>query len=385
MPQLFPIEVIQHSTYAWLPTVKVRTQLIYMIVLLAVLAALVSLPFIKVDVSVKSDGIIRPVTEKNELRSMVAGNIEEVLVTDGQKVHTGQPIIRLQEEISESKLMQNSFELSQRDKFMHDLAILAAGGSSGLLSAQYRAQYQRFEAAMSEQLAAVNKLRADMEMYERLYTEKVIAWKEYADRKYDYEKSQASYNSAVQQQRSTWQDELSRLKMESNRLQADHRQLKKEKEWNVIKAPVGGTLQQFTGRYPGGYIQAGEVLGVISPDSNLVAECYVSPKDIGYLRAGMPVRFQVDAFNYNEWGMVDGVVQSVDNDFILMNEQPVFKVRCRFNSTEVRTSKGIKGNLKKGMTMQARFILTKRSLFQLLYDKTDDWINPNRKMKEAKS
>jgi multidrug resistance efflux pump len=356
-----------------------------MIVLLAVLAALVSLPFIKVDVSVKSDGIIRPVTEKNELRSMVAGNIEAVLVSDGQKVHTGQPILRLQEEISESKLMQNSFELSQRDKFMHDLTILAAGGSSGLVSAQYRAQYERFNASMSEQLAAVNKLRADMEMYERLYTEKVIAWKEYADRKYDYEKSQASYNSAVQQQRSTWQDELSRLKMESNRLQADHRQLKKEKEWNVIKAPVSGTLQQFTGRYPGGYIQAGEVLGVISPDSNLVAECYVSPKDIGYLQAGMPVRFQVDAFNYNEWGMVDGIVQSVDNDFILMNDQPVFKVRCRFNSTEVRTSKGIKGNLKKGMTMQARFILTKRSLFQLLYDKTDDWINPNRKIKEAKS
>lgn len=361
---------------------KVKTQIIYMIVLLAILATLVSLPLIKVDVSVKSNGLVRPIIEKNELRSMVAGNIEEVLVSDGQKVQRGQPIIRLQEEISESKLMQNSFELSQRDKFIHDLSILASGRNGGLISDQYQAQYQRFQATMSEQLAAVNKLRADMEMYERLYTEKVIAWKEYADRKYDYEKSQASYNSAVQQQRSTWQDDLSRLKMENNRLQADHRQLKKEKEWNVIKSPVSGTLQQFTGRYAGAYIQAGEVLGVISPDSNLVAECYVSPKDIGYLKAGMPVRFQVDAFNYNEWGMVEGIVQSVENDFILMNDQPVFKVRCKFNSTEVSTSKGIKGNLKKGMTLQARFILTKRSLFQLLYDKTDDWMNPNRKIKE---
>jgi len=32
---------------------------------------------------------------------------------------------------------------------------------------------------------------------------------------------------------------------------------------------------------------------------------------------------------------------------------------------------------KKGMTLQARFIVTKRSLWQLLYDKVDDWANPN--------
>jgi HlyD family secretion protein len=45
----------------------------------------------------------------------------------------------------------------------------------------------------------------------------------------------------------------------------------------------------------------------------------------------------------------------------------------------VHTRNGVKGNLKKGMTFQARFILTKRSLFQLLYDKADDWMNPARK------
>ncbi len=45
------------------------------------------------------------------------------------------------------------------------------------------------------------------------------------------------YRSAVQQQRSAWQEELSRYKMESNRLQADAAQLEKQKEWNLIKSP----------------------------------------------------------------------------------------------------------------------------------------------------
>jgi HlyD family secretion protein len=378
MSRLFPMEMMQHSTYTWLPKVKVRTQLLYTTVLIAVMLAVAALPFIKVDVAVKATGLVRPVAEKHELRNLVAGTIDSVLATDGQKVQKGQEILRLQEAVSNSRLQQNSWELEQRNKYIHDLEILTAGGSSGLQSPLYRQQYQLYQAALKEQLATVNKLKADMAMYEKLFAEKVIAKKEFADRQYEYIKSQAAYQSTIQQQRSAWQEALSHLREESSRLHADTRQLQQEKEWNIIKAPVSGTLQQFTGVYAGGYIQAGALLGIISPDSNLVAECYISPKDIGYLKTGMPVRFQVDAFNYNEWGIAKGKVLSIDNDFTLVENQPVFKVKCSFAGTELHTRNGVKGRLKKGMTFQARFILTKRSLFQLLYDKADDWINPAR-------
>lgn len=378
MPQLFPVEVIEHSTFTWIPRVQVRTQVIYTTVLLAVLVSLLALPFIKVDVSVKSGGIVRPITEKNELRSFVAGTIEEVMVAEGQHVVKGQMILRLQQDISNSKLMQNSFELKQRQSYVNDLARLASGGGGGgLQSPLYQQQYSRFMSTLSEQQATMRKLQSDLDMYKKLYADKVIAEKELRDKQYEYDKSAAIYRSAVQQQRSAWQEELSRYRSESNSLQADAAQLEKQKEWNIIKAPVSGTLQQFSGRYAGGYVQVGEMMGIISPDSNLVAECLVSPKDIAYLKPGMPVKFQVDAFNYNEWGVVEGTVQSVDNDFTLVDNQPIFKVRCIFTNTEVRTASGVKGKLKKGMTLQARFILTQRSLFQLLYDKTDDWMNPN--------
>src|ERR1044072_5566512 len=237
MPQLFPIEVMQHSSYTWLPRVKVRTQLIYLTVLMAVLAALVALPFIKVDVSVKASGLVRPVTEKHELRNLVAGTIAEVLVSDGQKVEKGQQILRLQEEVSNSKLQQNSWELGQRGKYIQDLTILTGGGGGGLQSALYQQQYQRYQSTLNEQLATVNKLKADMDMYEKLFKEKVIAKKEFADRQYEYVKSQAAYQSTVQQQRSAWQEELSRLREESSRVHADTRQLEQEKEWDIIKAP----------------------------------------------------------------------------------------------------------------------------------------------------
>jgi hypothetical protein len=32
--------------------------------------------------------------------------------------------------------------------------------------------------------------------------------------------------------------------------------------------------------------------------------------------------------------------------------------------------------LTKGLTLQAEFIVARRSLYQLIYDKADDWLNP---------
>jgi HlyD family secretion protein len=180
----------------------------------------------------------------------------------------------------------------------------------------------------------------------------------------------------IEKQLSQWQGDLTAIQLELTQLQSEEKQLQKEKELYQIKAPLTGAVGQLVGLSPGSYVQAGEVLGTISPDATLIAECYVSPKDIGHLRPGMPVRFQVDAFNYNEWGLIHGVVQEVSSDYSLMDNQPVFKVKCRLGQNFLQLKNGYKGTLKKGMTLRAHFTATRRTLWQLLYDKADDWMNP---------
>jgi HlyD family secretion protein len=118
------------------------------------------------------------------------------------------------------------------------------------------------------------------------------------------------------------------------------------------------------------------MLGIISPDSSLIAECYVSPNDIGLLRKNMHVSFQIDAFNYNEWGLVQGKIIDIARDFVVINEKPIFKVKCQLDKKALQLKNGYAAPLKKGLTFRARFVVTKRSLYQLLYDKTDDWLNP---------
>lgn len=379
MSYLFPSETLQDSTYTWLPKVKVKTQLIYTSSLAVLVAMLIALPFIKVDVSANGAGLVRPIAEKNELHSLVSGTIEEVLATEGQHVEKGQLLIRLQQDLSNNKLSQASFELQQREQYIHDLTLLTRNRQVDpvqLHSPLYRQQYSRYRQALFDQQTTLDRSKTNYDMNKQLFDGKVISKKEFLDRKYEYEKAQTAYSAVVEQQRSIWEDDLGRYRVESGRLGTDTRQFQKEKEWNLIKAPVSGTLQQFNGKYAGGSLQQGELLGLISPDASLVAECYLSPKDIGYIRIGMPVKFQVDAFNYNEWGLLDGKVTSIDNDFTLSGNQPVFKVKCALKSTALTLKNGVKGQLKKGMSLRARFILTRRSLFQLLFDRTDDWINP---------
>lgn len=378
MPRIFPAEMMQDSAYSWLPKVQPKSQIIYTIVLGAIVAALLAAIFIKVDVSVNVPGIVRPLTEKSELRSLTSASIATVLVKEGDHVKEGQLLLSLRQDVTNDKLDQTGYELSQRETHIHDLTLLAKGaGPSRLYSNLYKQQYIGFQATLAEKRSVLDKLKSDYQMYSKLYDEKVIAKKEYFEKKYAYEQSKAVYQAAIAAQNSQWQQELERLRLESRQLQAGKKQLQKEKDLLEIRAPVSGTVQQFGGRYVGGPVQTGEVLGFISPDSGMLAEVYVSPQDIGYIYAGMPVKCQVDAFNYNSWGILPGKVQSVDNDFTLVNNVPVFKVKCALDKSHLQLSNGVKGYLKKGMTMQCRFILARRGLLQLLYERADSWLNPH--------
>ena len=160
-------------------------------------------------------------------------------------------------------------------------------------------------------------------------------------------------------------------------------QVEKEKENLNIKAPVNGTIQNLVGVYTGSPVFANQDLAQISPNTNLLAEVYVSPNDIGLLREGMDVRMQVSAFNYNQWGLLYGKVKEISNDIQVMNNQPMFEVKCSLNQDFLKLKNGYQGKLKKGMTLQARFVVTQRSLWQLMYDKVDDWVNPNLKSPQS--
>lgn len=380
--QLFPAEIIENTTESYLPSVTVKSQVIYITVISALLLTLFSLPFIKVNVSTNSSGIVRTVSEKSDFKPIISGRVSSWLVKNNQKVEEGQNLVILASEMLDTKISHIQFQQKEKQAFIQDLNVLTRVDSTrlfnvqGLQSSLYSQQYHQFTYQLQESIQQQRKIKKELEVDRGLYNEKVISMREYDEKEYSYRRLLAEYRSTLQRQLSQWQADLNTHQIAQAELQAQEIQLLEEKNLSTIKAPVSGTIQQLAGKYSGSYIQAGEVLGVISPDSKLLVECYIPPKDMGLIKKGMKVSYQIDALNYNDWGFANGTIEEIGSDFEMVDNHPIFRIKCSLDTKSLKLKNGYVTNLKKGMTLRARFIVTERSLYQLLYDKVDDWLNP---------
>lgn len=381
--QIFPSDIIENTIESYMPKVAVRSQIIYISVLLLLIAAIISLPFIKISVSTNSNGIVRTIAEKSDIKAIMSGRVSGWLVKENQKVEPGQNLVVLASEMLDSKISLVKFQQLEKQQFIHDLSLITRLDTNnlykirGLKSSLYAQQYNQFTFQLQENLQQQRKIKKELDTDRMLYKEKIISMREFDEKEYSYKRLLAEYRSAIERQLSQWQSDLTTQQIGIAEIQSQENQFLKEKELYTIKAPVSGTIQQLAGKYSGSYVQAGEALGIISPDSSLLVECYISPKDMGLLKKGMKVTYQIDALNYNDWGFAYGEVEEIANDFEVIEKQPVFKVKCRLDTKSLKLKNGYATSLKKGMTLRARFIVTERSLYQLLYDKVDDWLNPS--------
>ena len=209
-----------------------------------------------------------------------------------------------------------------------------------------------------------------------LAKEKVISPKEFFDFQNNLQRIQSAYKAFIREQLINWQQDLARYRLELSQYQQQGQQLSADARYYEVKAPISGYIQGINTKYAGGIIQAGESVCTISPEGSLVGECYVQTRDIGLLKIGQTARYQIEAFDYNYFGVLTGKIVAIDNDFSVINNTPVIKLRCSFDSTQLHLKNGYAGQLKKGLNFQARFIVARRSLWQLLYDNLNDWLNP---------
>ena len=84
-----------------------------------------------------------------------------------------------------------------------------------------------------------------------------------------------------------------------------------------LRAPVSGTVQQLAISTLGGVVQPAQALMVIVPDeAEVVVEANILNKDIGFVREGQGARVKLEAFNFTDYGVIPGVVESISRDAI---------------------------------------------------------------------
>lgn len=353
-----------------------KSNVIYMTAALAVFAGLLALPFLYVDIVVSGVGVVRPITEKVELKAAAAESIVQVYVHEGSSLQKGDTILQLNTASVDASLANQRNLLDNLSKQLDDLQALCCNGALKFRTDKRQQEYELFTRQKEETQLSIEAADRKLKRNEPLFRTGVIPQDEFENFQHEKLRFERELKTLIENRLSLWKSDLNELQRLHNEALAVLHRLEQERSQLVVTAPVQGTLEQFSGLYAGGRVYNGQPLGIISPDSTLVVECYLQPKDIGFLHLSMRVNVLVEAFDYNQWGKLSGLVSDISSDFVLMDKTPCYKVKCQLEKPFLALHNGKKGYLKKGMTVQTRFLVNRRSLFHLIYEKMDDWANP---------
>lgn len=379
--QIFPKEILDNTTEVFRFKHSAKSKIIYTVLLFSIILIISLLPIIKVDVYTSARGILKPNKNRVPINLINSGQVTLYNIENNKKVYKGDTLLVINDAILDQKLELSKYQLNQLEEFERDLNLLIVKNSlsiSDIISPKYQKEYIEYNQKLSELRTRLSIKAKDYDRNKILVNKEVIAQSEFENIEFEYQLAKNNIYQLKIQQQNTWQANLTETKNKIENLLSDKNQIIQNKSQYIVIAPITGTLLNTIQLEVGSYINGGASIAEISPATEMVAECFISPMDIGFIRKENKVLFQVDAFNYNQWGFAEGEIKKIGNDIEVINDNPVFKVVCQIDKDYLELKNGFRGKLKKGMTLNAQFLLTRRTLFDLLYDKVDDWLNPSR-------
>lgn len=91
----------------------------------------------------------------------------------------------------------------------------------------------------------------------------------------------------------------------------------------VLRSPVRGVVKQIEVPTIGGLVQPqGVVMEIIPTDDEHLIEARIQPRDVAYIRPGLPAKVSVTAYDPQIFGKLDGEVVSVSPDTIQDEADP---------------------------------------------------------------
>lgn len=360
---------------------KTKSFSIYLILIITILIFLGLLPIIKVDISSQSRGIIRSITDNVPVSTIVSGRVNWVHLKNNVFVKKGDTILKISKENLESdKKTQDTISHSVL-VFIKDLSNLLQNKTSHLVTSTAREDLLKFQSGKNELQSKIAQAQINYDRNKILYDKDIIAKADFEKHDYELRLAKQALQSFVSQQKSTWENQKRDLEDRLKNLNGAVAKINVESNNYVVLAPISGTVENFLGIQKGSFINASQSIATISSPDHLIVESNVSPNDIGLIRKNQKVKFQLDAFNYNQWGLLEGKVIDIDHNITMQGDQAFFKVRCALDSQNLHLKSGYSTKVSKGMTLTTRYIITRRSLFELLFDKIDDWLNPKTNIK----
>jgi len=170
--------------------------------------------------------------------------------------------------------------------------------------------------------------------------------------------------------------QIQQLEVEANQLKAKiaetHTLLSSTQaklKQSVLTSPVDGVVSALNVPNKGEVVQPGQTVAEVAPQSApLVLSAILPNREAGFTKVGMPVQVKLDAYPYQEYGIVPGTVISISPS-TKRDERygSVYKVAVALSRTHVDANQQ-RIKFRAGQTATAEIIIRQRRIAEILLD-----------------
>lgn len=185
------------------------------------------------------------------------------------------------------------------------------------------------------------------------------------------ESTAASRNSFIQEWRNSISEEKVKLERE---LDANLKTLEKYKQlvsYVYLRSPCKAVVHEIAPLSIGSAAREAEAVMTLIPlDGVIEMEAEVRPQDISRIKRGDTARIKLDAYPFQKYGTMDGILRIISQDTLVRQEQPTIE---RPNQTYYRARIRVSGKLHKtpknfhlipGMVAQAEIKIGRRRVIE---------------------
>ncbi|EPO1791763.1 HlyD family efflux transporter periplasmic adaptor subunit [Cronobacter turicensis] len=148
----------------------------------------------------------------------------------------------------------------------------------------------------------------------------------------------------------------------------------------TLFSPVRGVVKDIQVTTVGGVLQpGGKLMEIVPLEDQLLVETRINPRDIAYIRPGLPATVKITAYDSSIYGDLKGEVEMVSPDTLqdeVKRDQFYYRVYVRTQSAELKNRNGKRFPILPGMVANVEIKTGQKTVLDYL-------IKPLNKVKEA--
>ncbi|MCQ2754574.1 MAG: HlyD family efflux transporter periplasmic adaptor subunit [bacterium] len=144
-----------------------------------------------------------------------------------------------------------------------------------------------------------------------------------------------------------------------------NKRLQIEKQKQILKSPIDGYVNKILIHTEGGVVTPAEkIMSIVPKNAKMQIKAKVLNQDVGFIETNMPVSIKIDTYNFQKYGILEGVVTVVSPNSI-KDEQlgDIYEVYIEPQNTKLMVE-GKEQTIKYGMTTTNEIKIGKRRIIE---------------------